>query len=139
MEKNVSFVTNEPDNDLLGHKERILVVDDEPQLRDIASQMLRTLNYTVDSVCSGELAIKFVTESPVDLIVIDMLMEPGMNGRQTYKEIIKLNPEQKAIIVSGFSESDDVKVTLQLGACCFIKKPYSMEQVGRAVKRALSK
>jgi signal transduction histidine kinase/ActR/RegA family two-component response regulator len=120
-----------------GNGEHILVVDDEPQPRDIASQMLRALGYKVDSVSSGELAVEFVKENPVDLIVVDMLMEPGMDGRQTYEKITALYPDQKAIIVSGFSESDDVKTTLQLGAGGFIKKPYSMEQLGRAVKETL--
>ena len=66
-----------------------------------------------------------------------MLMEPGLNGYQTYKEISELHPGQKAIIVSGFSESNDVKATLQLGANEFIKKPYSIELLGRTVKSVL--
>jgi two-component system cell cycle sensor histidine kinase/response regulator CckA len=66
-----------------------------------------------------------------------MLMDPGMNGRQTYEEILKLNPDQKAVIASGFSESDDIKEVLELGAGVFIKKPYSMAKLGRAVKEAL--
>ncbi len=121
----------------IGHNEHILVVDDEPQLRDLASRMLQTLGYNVDSVCSGEMAIKFVKETPVDLIMLDMVMEPGMTGRQTYEEIIKLYPDQKAIVASGFSESEDVKATMRLGASGFTKKPYSMEQLGRAVKEVL--
>ncbi len=120
------------------NNEHILVVDDEPQLRDIASLMLRNIGYHVDSVCSGELAIKFVKENPVDLIVMDMLMEPGINGRQTYEEILKLYPDQKAVVASGFSESEDVKATLQLGAGGFIKKPYSMARLGRVVEEALN-
>jgi signal transduction histidine kinase len=120
------------------HNKHILVVDDEPQLRDIASQILQSLGYTVDSVCSGKLAIEFVKDDPVDLIVLDMLMEPGMNGRQTYEEISKLYPDQKAIIASGYSENADVKAVLQLGACAFIKKPYSIKQLGRVVKEALN-
>ncbi len=116
----------------------ILVVDDEPQLRDIASQMLQSFGYTVDSVSSGELAVEFVKEGPVDLIVLDMLMEPGMNGCQTYEEILKLYPNQKAIVASGFSESDDVKATLKRGAGGFIKKPYSMAKLGQVVEEALN-
>jgi nitrogen fixation negative regulator NifL len=137
-EKKVSQAHIAATNEFSGNGEHILVVDDEPQLRDIASQMLLSLGYRVDSVCSGELALKFVKENPVDLLVIDMLMEPGMNGRQTYEEIIKLYPGQKAIIASGFSESDDVKATLRLGAGGFIKKPYSMEAFGRTVKETLT-
>jgi PAS domain S-box-containing protein len=120
-----------------GDNDFILVVDDEPQLRDIASRMLQAIGYTVDSVCSGELAVKFLRENPVDLLVIDMQMVPGMNGYETYREIIKLHPDQKAVIASGFSNNDEVKAALELGADGFIKKPYSMEQLGRAVKGAL--
>ncbi len=118
--------------------EHILVVDDEAQLRDIASKMLHTSGYKVDVTSSGEEAIQFVKETEVDLIVLDMLMDPGINGRQTYEEILKLYPNQKAIVVSGFSESDDVKAVLRLGAGGFIKKPYSLNQLGRAVKEVLS-
>lgn len=129
---------NSTKEELTGNNEHILVVDDELQLRDIASQMLQVSGYMVDSVPSGELAITFLKETPVDLIVLDMLMEPGMNGYHTYKEILKLYPDQKAIVASGFSESEDVKATIQLGAGGFIKKPYSMEQLGRAVKVVLN-
>ena len=131
-------VENEKVENCTCNNEHVLVVDDEPLVRDIASQMLQTMGYVVDSVSSGELALEFVKENPVDLIVIDMLMDPGMNGRQTYEEILSIYPEQKAIIASGFSESDDVKAALQLGATEFIKKPYSIDQLGRAVKDALS-
>ncbi|MCI5124894.1 MAG: response regulator, partial [Candidatus Electrothrix sp. AR5] len=115
----------------------ILIVDDEPQLRDIAAKMLQSIGYVVDSVCSGELAIKYILDKPIDLIVIDMQMEPGINGYETYREISKIYPEQKAVIVSGFSGSADVKAALKLGAKGFIKKPYSLDQLGRAVKEAL--
>lgn len=124
--------------DLTGNGEHVLVIDDEPHLRDIASQMLHSLGYRVDSVASGELAVQFVKEKPVDLLVIDMLMEPGMNGRQAYEEIQKLYPDQKAVVVSGFSESDDVKTALRLGASGFIKKPYSLGDLGRVVQKAFT-
>ncbi len=81
--------------------------------------MLTSLGYRVESVCNGELAIKFLEDNQVDLIVIDILMEPGMNGRQTYEKILTMHPDQKAIIASGFSESDDIKETLRLGADVF--------------------
>lgn len=123
---------------LNGKWEHILVVDDEPNLRDIAAQILKGLNYRVDMVESGEQAVEFIKKQPVDLVLIDMLMEPGMNGRQTYEEIVRLYPGLKAIIVSGFSESHDVKVALNLGAKAFIKKPYSIEQLGMAVKESLA-
>lgn len=132
----VHFKENKTEK-IFGNNEYILIVDDEPQLRDIGSQMLKSLGYRVDSVSSGELAVELLKKKSVDLILIDMLMEPGMNGRQLYEKITTLYPNQKAVITSGFSKSDDVKAVLQLGADGFIKKPYSMEQLGRAVKKAL--
>ncbi len=134
----VEQTANSQKEELAGNNEHILVVDDETQLQDIACQMLQISGYRVDSVSSGELAIAFIKENPVDLIVLDMLMEPGINGYQTYKEILRHYPDQKAIIASGFSESDDVKATIKLGANGFIKKPYTMDSLGRAVKVALS-
>ncbi len=137
-EKGATRSRNKATVKLRGSSDHILVIDDEPQLRDLASRMLRSMGYKVDSVCSGELALTFVQENPVDLIVLDMQMDPGMNGLQTYTEILKLYPEQKAVIASGYSESDDVKATLRLGAKGFIKKPYSMGQLSRVVQEALT-
>ncbi len=136
-EKSSDQVVNNTKEKHTGNNEHILVVDDELQLCDIACQMLQVSGYKVDSVSSGELAVKYLEENSVDLIVMDMLMEPGMNGYQTYKEILKLHPDQKALIVSGFSEGDDVKAALKIGADGFIKKPYSMAQLAQAVYAAL--
>ncbi len=105
-----------------GDKKDILVIDDEPHLRDIACQMLDELGYNTISVSSGELAIEFVKNNSVDMVVIDMLMGAGMNGRQTYAEIKTLDPDMRAIIVSGFSESEDVKKTLAMGHGKFVLK-----------------
>ena len=121
-----------------GRGERILVVDDEPHLRDIACQMLQEAGYSASAVASGEAAIEAVAAEPVDLLLIDMLMEPGLDGCQTYLRICNRYPGQKALIASGFSESDDVKTALQLGVSGFINKPYSMERLCRAVHQALN-
>lgn len=122
-----------------GHQQgHILIVDDDSQILDIASRMLVQLGYTVDSVSSGEQAVEFLNEQSVDLILLDMLMEPGMNGYQTYKKIVIQKPRQKAIITSGFSESTDVKAAVQLGVHGFLKKPYVIEQLGKLVKEALA-
>lgn len=120
-----------------GDGEHILVVDDEFHIRDMCAQMLKTMGYRVDTVPSGESALAFLDNNPVDLVILDMLMDPGMNGFQTYTEILKIYPQQKAIIASGYSESEHVKNSLRDGASQFLKKPYSMMQLGQAVKSAL--
>jgi signal transduction histidine kinase len=121
-----------------GEGEHILIVDDESQIRDLASQMLSSLGYRVSSVASGEEAVEFVRRQAVDLLVIDMIMDPGMNGRRTYEEILRLRPGQRAIIVSGYSESDDIKAALKTGATEFVKKPYTLQDLSHAVRAALS-
>ena len=68
-----------------------------------------------------------------------MIMDPGINGHETYERIVKIHPEQKAVIVSGFSESDEVKAAQELGAGKYIKKPFTIEKIGLAVKEELEK
>jgi len=122
---------------LKGRGETILVVDDEPQQLDIAGRILRVLGYQTVCVGSGEEAVAYVEQKAADLILLDMIMSPGISGRETYERILSIHPGQKAIIASGFSETEDVEQTRTLGARGFIKKPYSMAQLGAAVQKAL--
>ena len=128
-----------PMEDYLGHGEKILVVDDEKRQREIASEILTRLGYTAETVSSGEEAIEYVKENPVDLIVLDMVMPKGINGRKTYEEIIKIRPGQKAIIASGYAKTKEVDKAQELGAGKYIKKPYTLPKVGVAVKEELEK
>ncbi len=126
-------------NGLKGNGERILVVDDEPLQRDIAARMLKRLGYNAECAESGEKAVDYLRAESVGLVLLDMLMEPGMNGRETYERIVEIHPGQKAVIASGFSESLDVYQARKLGARGFIKKPYSIEELGRIIKEELSR
>ena len=128
-----------PLEDYLGHGERILVVDDEERQREIACVMLTKLGYAAEAVSSGEEAIEYVKDHSVDLIVLDMVMPKGINGRKTYEEIIKIRPKQKAIIASGYAKTKEVDTAHELGAGKYIKKPYSLEKVGIAVKEELER
>jgi len=126
-----------PLEEYMGNGESILVVDDVEGQRKIASDLLKKLGYSVISVASGEHAVDYMKENSADLIILDMIMDPGIDGCETYKRILELHPEQKAIITSGFSESDKVKETQRLGAGEYIKKPYLFEKIGVAVKEEL--
>jgi len=128
-----------PLEDYFGQGEKILVVDDEERQREIACGMLTKLGYIAEAVSSGEEAIEYVKEHPVDLIVLDMVMPKGINGRKTYEEIIKIRPKQKAIIASGYAKTKEVDAAQELGAGKYIKKPYTLEKVGLAVKEELEK
>lgn len=125
-------------HDFQGKGEQILVVDDEPQLLDIAKNMLETMGYAVHTVSSGEEALDYLSQHPVELILLDMLMEPGINGTQTYREIIKTYPRQKALIVTGFSKSQEVEEAIELGAGGIIKKPYVLKELVSAVHDQLN-
>ncbi|MCP5051147.1 MAG: response regulator [bacterium] len=122
-----------------GRNERILVIDDVEEQREISSTLLTSLNYNVETVSSGEKAIEFLKSGPVDLILLDMIMDPGMDGLDTYREILEIHPNQKAIITSGYSETQRVKETQRLGAGEYIKKPYNLERIGLAVRTELDR
>ncbi len=130
---------NQDIDELMGEGERILVVDDEAQQRDIASQMLRALNYNVSTAPSGEEALEYLTEHQVDLLFLDMVMDPGINGRMTYERAIILQPTLKAIIVSGFSENEEVVRVQELGAGQLVRKPYGLVEIGKAVQQELGR
>ncbi|PKN77085.1 MAG: hypothetical protein CVU52_02005 [Deltaproteobacteria bacterium HGW-Deltaproteobacteria-10] len=136
-------ITAEPSSvpvaDYVGKGESILIVDDVKEQRELATRMLRSLNYNVSSAASGEAAVEYLKDRKVDMLVLDMIMDPGMDGLDTYKKIIEIHPQQKAIIVSGFSESDRVQAAQSLGAGAYIKKPYVLEKLGMAVKDELAR
>ncbi len=125
--------------DCRGHGESILVVDDVKEQREIALSMLGALGYRIDVAASGEEAVEHIRRNPVELIILDMIMDPGIDGLDTYKKILTVNPKQKAIIVSGFSETGRVKEAQFLGAGTYVKKPYTLEKIGMAVKAELAK
>ncbi len=126
-------------SEYMGKGESILIVDDVEGQRDLAAGILRKLNYNVASVSSGEEAIAYLKEHKIALILLDMIMDPGMDGLDTYRSILEIHPKQKAIIVSGFSESDRVHATQALGAGAYVRKPYVIEKLGLAVKKELNR
>jgi len=122
-----------------GRGQKILVVDDESSQRDISCRMLEVLGYRPQAVSSGEDAVAYLQTHAVDLVLLDMIMDPGMNGSETYEQIVKMHPGQKAVIVSGFAETEDVLEAQRLGAGQFLKKPVTLERLGLAVKQELEK
>jgi PAS domain S-box-containing protein len=122
-----------------GKGESILVVDDVREQRELAKSMLEKLGYRVDTVSGGEEAIAYLNRKKTDLVVLDMIMDPGIDGLETYQRILAINPEQKAIIVSGFSETERVKKAQETGAGTFVRKPYVKEKIGLAVRRELDR
>jgi len=123
----------------IGKGEFILVVDDRKEQCEVAISMLDNLGYKVESVDSGEKAVEYIKNKKADLIVLDMIMDPGIDGMETYRRILEINPSQKAIIVSGFSETNRVRKTQELGAGTFVRKPYVLEKIGLAIRKELDR
>ncbi len=126
-----------PLSDYRGNGERILVVDDLPIQREITSEMLTSLGYRVVSVASGEEAVAYMGENPIDLVILDMIMEPGIDGLETFTRLRALRPGLKSLLVSGFSETGRVKNAQFLGAGPYVKKPFGIETIGLAVRKEL--
>lgn len=124
---------------VVGGTETILVVDDSHDQRELMHEIVDNLGYFVVTAPDGRFAVDFIKSQEVDLVILDMIMEPGMDGLDTYREMLKINPIQKAIVVSGYSESERVQEILNLGAGIFVKKPFSMDTLAGAIRKALDR
>ena len=126
-----------PVYDIKGN-EKILVVDDVAEQRDLAVTLLGSLGYQMTAVTNGHEAVEYLTTNTCDVLVLDMIMEPDFDGLDTYREIIKMHPGQKAVIVSGFSQTDRVREAERLGVTKYVKKPYTMQKLGKAIREVLA-
>lgn len=124
---------------LMGTGETILVIDDEPEHREIAGKMLNRLGYRVVAVGSAQDALAQMTKRPPDLVVLDMILGEDIDGLSVYRQILSMRPAQKAVITSGYAESDRVRRALELGAGACIKKPYAIRDIAAAVKSELGR
>jgi PAS domain S-box-containing protein len=123
----------------MGRGESVLVIDDMEVQRELAINLLSKLNYKVDAVPSGEAAVAYLRDHKADLLLLDMLMTPGIDGFETFKRIREIEPNQKAIIVSGFAETERVRMAQDIGAGEYVRKPYNLEKIGLAIRRELDR
>jgi PAS domain S-box-containing protein len=121
-----------------GGDERILVVDDDPVQRRVAEQLLKHLGYEVHTVSSGEQALSYVKQCPQDLLILDMVMD-GIDGTETYRQILDIHPKQKAIILSGYAMSKRVQEALRLGAGAFVSKPVTLDVLAKVIRTELDR
>ncbi|MDQ5987058.1 MAG: Sensor histidine kinase RcsC [Syntrophus sp. SKADARSKE-3] len=128
-----------PLSEYIGNDESVIVIDDIKEQRELAAKMLGKLNYKVKTFSSGEEAIEYLKTGKADILVLDMIMDPGIDGLDTYKAILRIHPKQKAIIVSGFSESERVQEAKVLGAGEYLRKPYVQEKLGLALRQELDR
>lgn len=135
-EQNTSTTINKTYN-LTGNLQHILVVDDIQSQRDLACSTLERLNYTTGSVESGQKVLPYLATHRTDLVLLDMVMEPGFDGLETCSRIFSKYPDMPVILTSGYAESEKVRASLKLGAKKYLKKPYSVDSLGRAIKTIL--
>ena len=120
-----------------GNGEKILVIDDIEEQREIAATILTELGYRVTTAASGEEALELARLERFDLILLDMILGTGIDGLDTYRRFLDFAPGQKAIITSGFSETGRITEALRLGVGQYIKKPYMIVKLGIAIRDAL--
>ena len=118
--------------------ETILLVDDEQAILDIGRDILERHGYKVITAENGETALEIYRRSDgnIDLVILDLGM-PGMGGHSCLGEILRINPEAKAVIASGYSINGRAKMTVELGAGGFISKPYSLVEMLRKIRQVL--
>ncbi len=121
-----------------GQGETILLVDDDAEQRSLGESILRIMGYRIEIAASGEEALAFLKTRTAELVLLDMIMEPGMDGLDTFQQILLTRPHQKVIIVSGYSETDRIKKALELGVRSYVKKPYGLEELSIVVQNVLA-
>jgi PAS domain S-box-containing protein len=127
-----------PPATLRAEGQSVLVIDDDREQRELAAEILGKLNYRVALAASGEAALAMLAQEAFDLLLLDMIMPDGMSGLETYAAVRRRYPNQRAVIVSGFAESEQVREAQRLGAGALVRKPYSVTTIGQALKAALA-
>ena len=121
-----------------GDGQQILLVDDELSHNELMDKLLENLGYQTHMVGSGEEALAYLQENRVDLIILDMNMGAGLNGRETYEKVLRINPSQRAIVISGYAEADEIDRMNDLGVSYILEKPVTLVGIGMAIKKTLS-
>jgi len=126
---------SQTDYSLIRGTEQILLVDDEEGPIRVEKLMLEELGYRVITAKSGKEAIDIYAANTdtVDLVALDMIM-PEMNGKATYEELKKINPDVRVLVVSGYSLNKQVEDLLDLGCNGFIQKPFDIIELSRTLR-----
>ena len=112
-------------------KGRVLLMDDERLIRDIATEMIKALGHEVECVGHGEEAVKKFLQArqqgvPFDVVILDLTIRGGMGGVETLKNLIEIDPKVKAVVSSGYSKDSVVADYRSHGFCATLSKPYNI-------------
>ena len=122
-------------NSLIPH---ILVVDDEPLLRDLIVRFYSTIGYTAVAVASGEEALEQLAQGNIDVVVTDIQL-PGMNGTELVAKMKEHYPDVPVMVITGYSDIHIAIDVLKNGACDFIVKPCNLTSLQESTRIALEK
>jgi len=117
---------------------RVLIIDDDPGVRDYLESLMSRQGYEVYAAAGGEEALQKLKESRPDLITLDVVL-PGMDGLETLREFKKRMPEVPVVMLSGQSQARIVIEAMRLGASDFLRKPFEVEELELAFQKALEK
>ncbi|MBC2715783.1 MAG: response regulator [Desulfobacteraceae bacterium] len=131
-------VIHPPDDSIATGTETILIIDDEPDILEIGKEMLEALGYQVHSAQNGNNAIEFYStyKDRIHLVILDMVM-PGMSGKQVYDRLVKINPNIKVLISSGYSQNGPAERILKKECNGFIQKPFKIQLLSQTIRKIL--
>lgn len=137
----VAFLKNGNKNRQIKHgKASILLMDDEEMIRKVTSKMLEELGYRVETARNGEEAISKFKEpgdNPFDLIILDLTVQGGMGGKETVREIRKINPSVKALVSSGYSNDLALSNFSEFGFDNYLVKPFTLSDLSEKITETL--
>jgi CheY-like chemotaxis protein len=125
-------------NDGRGGRARILVVDDEPDVREMMCTVLAAEGYEVVAVEDGLQALSAAQRTRFDLVTMDLRM-PGMGGRETLSRLRALDPVIQVLVVSGYATPEDSEACIALGAHAVVRKPLDLPRLLGFVEHALAR
>lgn len=119
-------------------KKKILIIDDEKNIRLTLSQSLETVNYEVETAVDGEHGINKYNESKFDIVLLDMKM-PGIDGMEVLRRIKSQDSLQNVIMITAHGTIETAVEAMKLGAIDYIRKPFTLEEIRSIVKRVLER
>jgi PAS domain S-box-containing protein len=141
-----SAVTGKPSpvTEIYHGQGRILVMDDEEYIRDLTSQMLENMGYTVECAADGHEAIKLFTAAnssahPFDAVILDLTIPGSMGGKETIQKLITITPSVKAIATSGYSDDPVMAKPHEFGFVAKLNKPYLDNQLGNVLGMVMNR
>ncbi|MCK4532242.1 response regulator [bacterium] len=120
------------------NKANILIVDDEYEIRDLCSKLLRQKSYYVESAKNGEEGLTMLANNFFDLVLLDLKM-PGLNGIEVLKQIKKNNIKTDSIILTGYATIETAVEAMRLGSFDYISKPFNLSQLNTTVEQCINK